>query len=68
MVLWWQPGQGTPIHNHASQLGWAFATGGALEVVHYDREDPPVNGEFGLDGMQSGNAVEFAGVRSDRPL
>src|SRR5262245_18349955 len=35
MVICWRPGQGTPIHTHNGQLGWAFTTRGALECVEY---------------------------------
>ena len=44
MVLCWSSGQGTPIHNHDGQLGWAIAVQGDLECVEYT-----VNGDVDLN-------------------
>ena len=62
MVLCWKPGQGTPIHTHNGQLGWAFATQGALECVEYkwlgcDR--PENQNVSGIDCLAGGMQVKL---------
>ena len=62
MVLCWQPGQGTPIHTHNGQLGWAFTTRGALECVEYAWKgcDRPENQNVaGLDCLAGGMKVRL---------
>ena len=39
LVLCWQPGQATPIHNHAGQCGWVRVLRGALEETDYTPPD-----------------------------
>jgi cysteine dioxygenase len=62
MVLCWRPGQGTPIHTHNGQLGWAFTTKGALDCVEYrwmgcDR--PENQNVAGLDCLAGGMQVKL---------
>jgi cysteine dioxygenase len=62
MVLCWKPGQGTPIHTHNGQLGWAFTTRGALECVEYRYMgcDRPENQNVaGLDCLAGGMRVKL---------
>ncbi len=62
MVLCWMPGQGTPIHTHNGQLGWAFTTRGALECVEYRYMgcDRPENQNVaGLDCLAGGMKVKL---------
>lgn len=69
MVLCWQPGQGTPIHTHNGQLGWAFTTRGALDCVEYRYGgcDRPENQNVsGLDCLAGGMKVKLD--RSDETL
>ncbi len=35
MTICWQPGQGTPIHTHNGQLGWAVTLEGELDCTDY---------------------------------
>ena len=35
ILLCWQPGQATPIHDHAGSDGWMFGVQGTLEEVRY---------------------------------
>jgi cysteine dioxygenase len=62
MVICWEPGQGTPIHTHNGQLGWAFTTRGALECAEYrylgcDR--PENQNVSGLDCLAGGMQVKL---------
>ena len=62
MVLCWKPGQGTPIHTHNGQLGWAFTTRGALECVEYRYMgcDRPQNQDVsGIDCLAGGMQVKL---------
>ena len=62
MVLCWQPGQGTPIHTHNGQLGWAFAARGALECTEYRYLgcDRPQNQDVsGIDCLAGGMKVKL---------
>jgi cysteine dioxygenase len=62
MVLCWSPGQGTPIHTHNGQLGWAFTTRGALECVEYRYMgcDRPQNQDVsGIDCLAGGMQVKL---------
>ena len=40
MVLSWNPGQRTPVHNHSGQLGWVRLVRGAIEETHFACRDP----------------------------
>jgi cysteine dioxygenase len=67
MVLCWKPGQGTPIHTHNGQLGWAFTTRGALDCVEYrwmgcDR--PENQNVAGLDCLAGGRQVKLERTES----
>jgi cysteine dioxygenase len=62
MVLCWQPGQGTPIHTHNGQLGWAFTTRGELDCVEYAYRgcDRPENQNVsGIDCLAGGMQVKL---------
>jgi cysteine dioxygenase len=62
MTLCWQPGQGTPVHTHNGQLGWAKVLRGALECVEYTYRgcDRPGNQEVaGMDCLAGGNEVRL---------
>jgi cysteine dioxygenase len=62
MVLCWQPGQGTPIHTHNGQLGWAFTTRGALDCSEYVYRgcDRPENQDVaGIDCLAGGMQVKL---------
>lgn len=62
MVLCWKPGQGTPIHTHNGQLGWAFTTRGALDCVEYRYMgcDRPENQNVaGIDCLAGGMQVKL---------
>jgi cysteine dioxygenase len=62
MVICWEPGQGTPIHTHNGQLGWAFTTRGSLECVEYRYMgcDRPENQNVsGLDCLAGGMQVKL---------
>jgi predicted metal-dependent enzyme (double-stranded beta helix superfamily) len=39
MVLCWQPGQVTPIHNHSGQCGWVRVLRGRMEETDYAAPD-----------------------------
>ena len=67
MVLCWMPGQGTPIHTHNGQLGWAFTTRGALECVEYRWTgcDRPENQDVsGMDCLAGGMKVKLERTQS----
>jgi predicted metal-dependent enzyme (double-stranded beta helix superfamily) len=62
LVICWKPGQGTPIHTHNGQLGWAFTTRGALECTEYrylgcDR--PENQNVSGIDCLAGGMQVKL---------
>lgn len=62
MVLCWKPGQGTPIHTHNGQLGWAFATEGVIECQEYRWSgcDRPENQNVaGMDCLAGGSRVKL---------
>jgi cysteine dioxygenase len=62
MVLCWKPGQGTPIHTHNGQLGWALVTEGALECVEYRWKgcsSPENQNVAGLDCLAGGREVQL---------
>jgi cysteine dioxygenase len=62
MVICWLPGQGTPIHTHNGQLGWAFTTRGALECSEYRYMgcDRPQNQNVsGIDCLAGGMKVKL---------
>lgn len=61
MVLCWQPGQVTPIHNHAGQCGWVRVLRGRMEETDYAAPDwmrggviPPGRIEIDDDGVGHG--------------
>ena len=62
MTLCWTPGQGTPVHTHNGQLGWAKVVRGALECVEYawlgcDR--PENQNVSGIDCLAGGAQVKL---------
>lgn len=62
MTLCWKPGQGTPVHTHNGQLGWAKVLRGAIECVEYGYLgcDRPQNQDVaGLDCLAGGNMVKL---------
>lgn len=62
MMLAWMPGQGTPIHTHNGQLGWAFTTRGALacdEYVYRGCDRPENQNVAGLDCLAGGMQVKL---------
>lgn len=62
MTLCWMPGQGTPVHTHNGQLGWAKVVRGALECVEYAWMgcDRPENQDVaGLDCLAGGAQVKL---------
>ncbi len=62
MVLCWTPGQGTPIHTHNGQLGWALVTRGALDCTDYRWLgcDRPANQNVsGIDCLAGGMDVKL---------
>ncbi|MCG3134025.1 MAG: hypothetical protein HMLKMBBP_01295 [Planctomycetes bacterium] len=62
MTLCWAPGQGTPVHTHNGQLGWAKVLRGAIECVEYAWKgcDRPENQNVaGLDCLAGGNQVKL---------
>jgi len=67
MTICWLPGQGTPIHTHNGQLGWAFAVQGAIECTEYLWKgcDRPENQNVaGLDCLAGGMKVKLDPLRS----
>jgi cysteine dioxygenase len=40
MVLSWNPGQRTPVHNHSGQLGWVRLVRGVIEETHFACSNP----------------------------
>jgi cysteine dioxygenase len=69
MALCWQPGQGTPVHTHNGQLGWAFATSGAIECTEYEWLgcDRPQNQDVsGLDCVAGGRQVRHRPLETAR--
>lgn len=42
LLLAWEPGQSTPIHDHDGQAGWFTVMDGRLSVQEYERQDGPV--------------------------
>ena len=62
MTLCWQPGQGTPVHTHNGQLGWAKVLRGAIECTEYAWLgcDRPENQDVaGLDCLAGGAQVKL---------
>ena len=62
MTICWQPGQGTPIHTHNGQLGWAFGVQGVLDCTEYLYKgcDRPENQNVaGLDCTAGGMKVKL---------
>lgn len=62
MALCWKPGQGTPVHTHNGQLGWAKVIRGAIECTEYaylgcDR--PENQNVVGMDCLAGGNQVKL---------
>ena len=62
MAICWMPGQGTPVHTHNGQLGWAFGVQGALDCTEYaylgcDR--PENQNVSGLDCIAGGAQVKL---------
>lgn len=62
MVLCWQPGQVTPIHNHSGQCGWVRVLRGRMEETDYAAPDwmrggviPP--GRIEIDDAGVGHGV-----------
>ena len=67
MAICWLPGQGTPIHTHNGQLGWAFAVEGAIDCTEYaylgcDR--PQNQNVAGLDCLAGGMKVKLEPTRT----
>jgi len=61
LVLCWQPGHMTPVHNHAGQCGWVRVLRGAIQETDYDTPDwmrggliPPGRIEIDDDGVGHG--------------
>ena len=62
MLICWKPGQGTPIHTHNGQLGWASVVRGALDSTEYRWTgcDRPENQNVaGLDCLAGGRQVKL---------
>jgi cysteine dioxygenase len=62
MTLCWKPGQGTPVHTHNGQLGWAKVLRGQIECTEYTWRgcDRPENQNVaGLDCLAGGNQVKL---------
>ncbi|MCE9638252.1 MAG: cysteine dioxygenase family protein [Planctomycetes bacterium] len=62
MTLCWKPGQGTPVHTHNGQLGWAKVLRGAIECTEYAWLgcDRPENQDVaGLDCLAGGAQVKL---------
>lgn len=62
MTLCWNPGQGTPVHTHNGQLGWAKVLRGQIECTEYawmgcDR--PENQNVAGLDCLAGGAQVKL---------
>lgn len=69
MAICWLPGQGTPIHSHNGQLGWAFAVQGAIECTEYAWRgcDRPENQNVaGMDCLAGGMKVQLDEQRTLR--
>ncbi len=69
MTICWLPGQGTPVHTHNGQLGWAFTVQGAIECTEYlwrgcDR--PQNQNVAGLDCLAGGMRVQLDPQRTIR--
>lgn len=41
MLMCWEPGQESPVHDHASGQGWIYVVSGELTETLYYREDVP---------------------------
>jgi len=62
MVLCWAPGQGTPIHTHNGQLGWATVAEGAIQCVEYQWRGcsaPEGQNVAGIDCVAGGRRVQL---------
>jgi cysteine dioxygenase len=62
MTLCWRPGQGTPVHTHNGQLGWAKVLRGAIECTEYAWLgcDRPENQDVaGMDCLAGGGQVKL---------
>ncbi len=66
LLLCWEPGQATPIHDHEGQRGWLSVQYGALAVEEFqtqDQEGRLVEGRVlrlravGLKGIEAGQAL-----------
>lgn len=63
MTLCWMPGQGTPVHTHNGQLGWAKVLRGAIECTEYAWMgcDRPENQDVsGMDCLAGGGQVKLS--------
>ncbi len=62
MTICWLPGQGTPIHTHNGQLGWAFAVQGVIDCTEYSYlgcDRPENQNVSGLDCVAGGMKVKL---------
>jgi cysteine dioxygenase len=63
MLLCWQPGQLSPVHNHQGNSGWVRVLRGRMEETHFSPPDwvvagvPMPNGSFDIDDEGVGHGI-----------